>query len=161
SNITARSPSEGIQQRPGGLLQNNLGLECSYDFYFGGPGEVSYNVALDSKNINSVDQRGTGFLIDGNTNVYNNFAGYNVGGTGWGSIKGFELRGVNGTVSGNMVYDWPDRVHQEGTCFALDSGTMTLTNNRAYQPNGGLICEPGSSSVTSSGNQFSAIQWVY
>ncbi len=155
NNITARSPSEGIQQRSGGSMVNNLALANSYDLYFGGPGNVDFNVCLDSKNINVIDKRGTGILADGQTSGRGNVIGYNRGGTGLGSVRGIELRGVTGTWQDNFVWDWQDAEHDEAQCFfAKNGGSVQFLNNTAVQPTRGWCfeAEPGSA-IRGEGNK--------
>ncbi len=164
-NITARSPSEGVQQRPGGNMINNLALANSYGLYMGSTtgaqGLVSYNVVLDSKDINPIDRRGIGLLIDGSNQVTSNVAAHNVGGTGLGSVKGMAMRDFTGTVSGNMVYDWPNPIAAESQCYHFEDGgtsPVTFTGNGGFQPQASIVLElnPNRSTVgfTSYNNRY-------
>ncbi len=166
-NITARSPSEGLQQRPGGSLINNLALQNSFGLYMGptagGPGEVKYNVALDSKDINSIDRRGIGLLIDGSNSVVNNVVAHNSGGTGLGTVKGMSFRNFVGSVTGNVVYDWSNPVALEGQCYFFEDGgtnPVTFSGNSGFQPLASIIVELNPNRSTSgfaaSNNRYGA-----
>lgn len=152
-NISSRACSHGVQQRPGGTMENNLFLQNPINAYqgkcdpsFGGvPAAVNYvrrNVALDSRNINAIDKRGVGFVLGGadTTVIEDNVAAHQASGTE--AVDAFDLDGIKAAViRGNIVYDWTYGGAGWGTAFHWESGgpgAVLFENNRAWQPTHGM-----------------------
>ncbi len=154
-NISSRACSHGGQQRPGGTTENNLFLQNPINFYQGrsvlpiaaGTNYFRNNVALDSRNINGVDVRGFGFVIGGaaNTIVENNVAAHQQSGTG--NVIAFNFDNLNAaTIQGNVVYDWTYNGAGWGAAYQYDGagfGPVLFQNNRAIQPNHGMMVSHG------------------
>lgn len=150
-NISARACSHGAQCRPGGTVENNLFLQCPIALYQGtsalpNPAAVNYirnNVALDSRDINSTDRRGFGFVLGGaaNTVVEYNVAAHQHSGSA--AVTAFDFDGINAaTIRGNLVYDWGYNLQPWGTAYQWDgaggNGAVLFELNQAYQPNKGM-----------------------
>lgn len=152
-NISSRACSHGVQQRPGGDMDNNLFLQNPINAYqgkcdpsFGGvPAATNYfrnNVALDSRDINTTDRRGVGFVIGGadTTIIEGNIAAHQRSGTE--AVDAFDLDGIKAaTIRGNRVYDWTYNGAGWGTAFHWESGgpgAVLFENNTAWQPNRGM-----------------------
>jgi len=142
-NLHARSCSDSIQVRPGGnVVRNNLSLQNPTGMTSGG-GTFEYNVAIDAKDINSIDRRGTGFELFGT------FAGgvrYNIVAhqqTGTENINAFALNSFTGTFAGNFVYDWKPATGNPGWQTAVQweggGGTVVCDGNRLYMVSGGML----------------------
>ncbi len=150
NNISARACSHGGQQRPGGTTDNNLFLQNPINFYQGTSAlpiaattnYFRYNVALDSRDINSTDRRGFGYVIGGaaNTVVENNIAAHQSSGTA--AVTAFDFDGINAaTIRNNLVYDWTYGGAGWGTAYQWETGSngaVLFENNQAYQPNHGM-----------------------
>lgn len=149
-NISSRACSHGGQQRPGGTTDNNLFLQNPINFYQGWsvlPAGIATNyfrnnVALDSRDINSIDRRGFGFVLGGadDTIVENNVVAHQRSGTA--NVDAFDFDGIHAaTIRGNVVYDWTFGGAGWGTAFHWETGgpgAVLFENNRAYQPNNGM-----------------------
>jgi hypothetical protein len=146
-NISTRATSHGLQERPGGVVTNNFFSQNGINCYQGGNGGVantlSYNVVIDGRNINSNDERGIAYEIGGHGTVEYNIAAHQTSGTG--NITAFAFNGFSsGALRGNFVWDWKSPT---GACFGtavewngnLNSGTITVENNKFYQPNPGML----------------------
>ncbi len=168
-NISARACSHGVQQRPGGTMENNLFLENPINAYQSksdtdhpaATNYFRYNVALDSRNINTSLPRGTGFVMGdaSNTVVEYNVAAHQRSGTE--NVVAFDFANVNAaTVRYNVVYDWTYNGAGWGTGFQWEggSGAVLVENNKVYQPNHGMCIRhesrPLSSSFTYGNNSY-------
>jgi len=113
-NISARASSHGVQQRPGGTMENNLFLRNPINAYQGRttPGQnlCRWNVALDSQNINAIDIRGVGFDIGaiGGLIFSHNVIAHQTGSNGPYNISAVSFANIQGgaTVEGNVIRDW-------------------------------------------------------
>lgn len=146
-NISARASSHGVQVRPGGDVIGNVFLGNSINAYVGESSGVrnrfNYNVAIDAKNINNTDVRGSAFELESNSQgaeyLYN-VAAYQK--TGTGNVYGMQFAGMNGpcVARGNVVYKWQD---PSGACYPMSygwfggTGTMLFENNTGVQPTAG------------------------
>jgi hypothetical protein len=106
-NISARSSSEGVQMRYGGLYEYNLDMQNSaaavlghnqtrYNF----TGAIRHNVVLDARDINN-SARGWGFIVGNrgqSVDVYDNILAHQKSGTG---ALAFFIEG-----SGKMAYQY-------------------------------------------------------
>lgn len=146
-NISSRACSHGVQQRPGGEMENNLFLQNPINAYQGShslstgstTNVFQFNGAIDSRNINSVDVRGIGFELSGDTGsvVRYNFAANQRSGTE--NVTAFNFNDFRGSIYGNAVYDWNYNNNVWGACYQFD-GSNAITSfhdNQAYQPTGG------------------------
>ncbi len=131
-NIDANGASGGVQQRKGGINENNLYLQNPHALSFGHNqnsanstigGLIRNNVVLGSRNIDSQVQ-GSGILISSHSitttggyshidglQVYNNIIAHQELGTG--NFKGLSIYGYGGDgvynnldVHNNIVYNW-------------------------------------------------------
>lgn len=173
-NISSRACSHGGQQRPGGDAINNLFLQNPINFYQGANSLIAgntvnkfqYNVALDSRNINSVDVRALGYVLAGTgaSVVSNNIAAYQRLGTA--NTIGFDLDGFHGSVSGNCVYDWSSTVTPVwGEGYKWESGTVvtSFSSNKGWMVTGGRAVSDGGPSSYSANWYYSttspALTW--
>lgn len=148
-NISARACSHGVQQRPGGRMENNLYLRNSVNAYIdqsasgttAAENYVGYNVALGAKDINNTDRRGQGFhLGSGATSllVEYNVAAHQDDGTD--AVEAFELHALQAHIHHNVAYNW-ESPNNEGWATAfqwesgggLNSGQVLFENNLAIQ----------------------------
>lgn len=143
NNITSRACSHGGQQRPGGITEGNLCLQNPINFYSGGSGTNLFrrNIALDSRDINSIDRRGFGFVIGGGAGsvVEFNIAAHQV--QGKDAVIGFNLDGYRGAFRDNLVNDWK-APNNEGWATAVQidgSAPSAFTGNRLYMQNNGMM----------------------
>lgn len=163
-NTTARACATGVQQRPGGLSENNLLLQNAIGHTWGGDvgmaaGGFRHNVCIDARDINPVDRRGIAYSLSGSGTVEYNIAAYQVSGTD--AIVAFNMEGFNGgTVRGNYVYDWGS-TGNHGWESALQwdggSGAVMVTGNRFTMPTVGMMNRHESRGVagfTYSGNTY-------
>ncbi|MFT4525766.1 MAG: hypothetical protein ACI85F_001922 [Bacteroidia bacterium] len=165
-NIFAESSSEGVQQRSGGIAEDNLCLKNSAGILFGQwqaiwpdeavGGIVRNNVCLDAQDIDE-SARGGGIQfeqVDG-VEMYNNVIAHQRSGT-W-NIAGISLANnfLNVNVFDNIVYDWsrpnwPDLNDTRATALSIGSvstpANVTIRNNEFQQPETGFTA---SSAVTS------------
>lgn len=153
NNISSRACSHGGQQRPGGTAENNLFLQNPINYYIGRNSIIAgnqvntfrFNVALDSRNINSVDQRGIGYVIGGadGTIIENNIAAFQVKGTS--AIDGFDIDGcTRAIVRGNVCWDWdgPNAGNPGwSTAFHFESGSSVqiFANNKVVHHGNGML----------------------
>ncbi len=179
-NIDAMGASGGIQQREGGISTNNLFLRDPHAIIFGTgenqantnvSGEISWNVALDSMNIDTQVQ-GTGYMLESTTmtnkggysriknlEVHHNIVAHNKLGTG--NIKGIAIQGdtyyENLDVHDNIIYDWsrdkwPDANDHRAHGFTIQTGQGSknayFRNNIIQQINSGFV---GSTTNNASG----------
>lgn len=140
-NLFARNCATGMQVRPGGMVTNNTSLQNAIGFTWGGNGTFGFNVAIDGRDINSIDRRGIAFSLAASGTVEYNVAAYQVSGTD--AIVAFNFEGFNsGTVRHNVVWDWgtPSN-HGWESAMQWDggSGTVTVTGNRLTQPTVGML----------------------
>lgn len=145
-NITSRACSHGVQQRSGGVMSHNLGIGSPINFFQGDaagvPNTFSYNTAIDSRDINSVDTRGYAFWLNGSggSTIEYNVAGHQRSGTA--NVTAFQLEGVfKGRVRNNGVLNWTLPGTFWGTAFFWEGGTTLseVSFNRAWQREGGLL----------------------
>lgn len=144
-NITTRACSHGVQQRSGGVMINNFSAQCPVNLFQGDASGIlnsfQYNVALDSRNINSIDVRGFGFWLNGSagSNIFHNVAAHQRLGTG--NVVAFNLDGVtNGFLYDNAVLDWTYNGANWGIAYDWDSGTTVASflSNRSWMVTGGI-----------------------
>jgi hypothetical protein len=146
-NIVAGT--DGLQQRPGGLCDDNLFLKNAISLQFGSgtwpePGGVSGaihdNVILDGRNLDAPNPRGWGLILGNtiNTTVDHNIVAHNVTGTspnpwilnfdnGHGNPQGMQ----NVTFDHNVIYDWSSvgRGAQIASYQANVMSNLTFTAN--------------------------------
>ena len=116
--------TDGLQQRPGGICEDNLFLRNALALQFGSgntpepdgvTGAVRRNVILDGRDLQSGSPRGWGLIIGNavNTSIDYNVVAHNVGGTapdpyvlnfdnGHGNPVGLQ----NVLFDHNVIYDW-------------------------------------------------------
>lgn len=166
NNVSSRACSHGGQQRPGGLAENNLFLQNPINFYIGLNSLVygdqvnrfRLNVALDSRNINSTDIRGIGYVLSGapGTLIESNIAAHQLSGTG--NVQAFDFDGLTGAiVIGNLVRDWTYNGMWWGQAFTVEpqSSVAQFRNNRAYMTTGGVcLTNAGGGWGSFSGNRY-------
>jgi hypothetical protein len=143
-NISARSSSEGWQQRPGGLAEHNLFLRNSAGLLWGhfqaewpaeaASGVIRNNVVLDARDINTELTRGHGIWFQRclNVEVYGNILAHQRHGTGavQGFMANYENSGIN--LHGNVVYNWthPAGGNSQAVNWMNDvGGTNSVTDN--------------------------------
>ncbi|MFT6709508.1 MAG: hypothetical protein ACJATF_004375, partial [Flavobacteriales bacterium] len=158
-NIFAESASEGVQQRSGGLSEDNLCLKNSSGILFGQwqalwpseavGGTVRNNVCLDAQDI-AGSPRGGGIKfeqVDG-VLMYNNIIAHQKSGTG--NIRGINLAAnfLNVTIENNIVYNWsrpswPDINDTRATALNIETvvnpANLTIRNNEFQQPGLGFV----------------------
>lgn len=150
-NISARACSHGVQQRPGGVMENNLFLANPINAYQGksayAPVAVNvcrWNVALDSRDISPSNTRGIGFEVgDADTLLFEyNIAAHQEGSNGPYNIYAIGLEPINaGAVRGNAVLDWGYRDNFTSMgCNAIalgiyngGAGAVVIEDNKFYQ----------------------------
>jgi hypothetical protein len=121
------------------------------------PNTFEYNVAIDSRDINSIDVRGFGFWLNGSagSTIQHNVAAHQHSGTG--NVVAFNLDGVSqGVVFDNAVYDWTYNGHGWGKAFDWDSGTTVASfqRNKAYMPTGGMCLSNAGPALYSSNHYW-------
>ncbi len=154
-NISSRACSHGGQQRPGGTAEGNLFLQNPINFYIAssvlpapyrvGTNYFRNNVALDSRDINSIDRRGFGFVLGDCDELIceDNIAAHQR--TGTAAVTAFDFAGPKkATVRRNVVFDWTYNGFGWGTAYDWDDavsspGPVLFEFNRAYQPNHGML----------------------
>lgn len=150
-NILARPASHGAQQRAGGLMQDNLSINCAHHYLIGlGESETAYNVGIGCINLPTT-KMGFGVEIKSTTsaNVHHNlFANKQNGVGGWPALK-FTFNSTDGFVGGttiplthnadikvhdNVAYQWNSN---EGVCVMglIDDSTLVCNNNKLFQTN--------------------------
>jgi hypothetical protein len=143
-NIIARSASEGMQQRAGGLAEGNLFLRNTTGLIFSHTGAVIDNVVIDSRNLDENSPRGGGIEIDNANGVLmegNVFtqrttpASYNLGAIN--VVHGSQ----NITIRNNVVYDWWIAGASEAVCLGMsgDVANVLVENNEFQMPHGEYI----------------------
>lgn len=167
-NIMARSPAEGVQVRPGGIVEDNLVLRCPIGMFVGndvaGTNSVKRNVVIESGDINATDRRGVGIDSAGQQDTAFNIVAYNTG-TGWGSVQGLVIKG-GGSATDNYVWNWTRDPAMGGPGSTDDAqginiegggGTLTLSRNVVHQVRKGQVCRrmPTGPSVVGTGNVYS------
>lgn len=145
-NISSRACSHGVQQRPGGEMDDNLFLENPINAYQGGNGanRCAYNVVLDSRNINGVDKRGEGLTLGGGPGSvieYNTVAHQTLGTE---DVIAFNVNGWSGNlIKGNSSYSWfaPSNPGWSvlGFQFEGGSGNFTFTGNKILSNSNGML----------------------
>lgn len=168
-NISARSSSEGLQQRSGGLCEGNLFLQNSAGVLFGQwqstwpdeatSGVVRNNVILDAHDV-EVNPRGHGIWVqrvDG-VEISGNIVAHQRHGTGnvFAIFADFEY--LNLTIRDNILYDWtsPDG---SGSLIGLRTtplGPLLVENNTLSQTNSGVLVSDaiGYAQFVYRGNQY-------
>jgi len=158
-NIFTESASEGVQQRSGGLSEDNLCLKNSRGILFGqwqalwpseaAGGTVRNNVCLDAQDIDNLP-RGGGIRfeqVDG-VLMYNNIIAHQRSGTG--NIRGIGLADnfLNVTIENNIVYNWsrpnwPDINDTRATALDIETvsnpANLIIRNNEFQQPGLGFV----------------------
>jgi hypothetical protein len=158
-NIFSESSSEGVQQRSGGLCEDNLCLKNSVGILFGqyqaiwpseaASGTLRNNVCLDSHDIDG-SPRGGGIQFQqvDSVHVYNNIIAHQKSGTG--NISGIDLsyNYSNMLIENNIVYDWSrpnfpninDTRANALTINAISTNVNALIrNNEFQQPSLGFV----------------------
>ncbi len=147
-NIVARGSATGIQQRTGGLCENNLLLRNPTNILFGhfqaswpsdaATGHVRYNVVFDSHDING-SPRGFGIWfqkVDG-VEAYGNIIARQEMGTG--NVNGIfaDYDYKNLTIRDNVIYDWKGgRAARFG---GSPGGNITVKNNSFQHHSGDTL----------------------
>lgn len=165
NNVDIDGFDGACQVRPGGTVTNNLSLMCPLGIFVGDrsdgqPNVVSWNVVLESGDINPDLRRGWGIHVSGNAIINNNVVAYNTG-TGWGSVYGIRMYGGTGQSIGNYIYEWtrdpalggPGDT-REARSFEPDAGTWTISNNKVFMARPGIVMKTGEASISGSGNQY-------
>lgn len=152
-NIDANGASGGVQQRMGGVNEDNLFLRNPHAVIFGSNqnlgnqyvgGVIRNNVVLGSRDIDTQIQ-GSGVVVSSNSvtdqgghslirdlDIYGNIVAHNVYGTG--NFKAISLQGdgahANVKIYDNIIYDWarpewPDPYDQRahGLRLSCDPGS--------------------------------------
>lgn len=104
-NILARPASHGAQQRSGGLMKNNLAIDCPWHYLVGlNESEVCYNVGLGSANLPTT-KLGFGIEVKSatSTDVHHNIIANKPAGVGgWPAYK-FTFNSTNGFIGGTTI----------------------------------------------------------
>lgn len=108
-NTFSRAGSHAYQVRSGGRVVRNLSLQNPINGYVGDsagqPSTFTDNVAIDSRDVNSIDRRGFGFVVNGTITMERNVVAHQKSGTD--AIYGYNLNGVRGgSFVSNVCYDW-------------------------------------------------------
>lgn len=108
-NTFTRAGSHAYQVRSGGRVVRNLSLQNPINGYVGDsagqPSTFTDNVAIDSRDVNSIDRRGFGFVVNGTITMERNVVAHQKSGTD--AIYGYNLNGVRGgSFVSNVCYDW-------------------------------------------------------
>jgi hypothetical protein len=168
-NISARSSSEGLQQRSGGLCEDNLFLNNSAGVLFGQwqsswpdeatSGVIRNNVILDARDIDT-NPRGHGIWvqrIDG-VEISGNIVAHQRHGTGNIFAIYADYEYLNLTIRNNILHDWtgPDG---SGSLIGLRTtplGPMLVENNTLWQTNSGVLVSDamGFAQFTYRGNRY-------
>ncbi len=149
-NIVARSASEGIQQRTGGVLEENLFIKNSSNL-LGRTGRAFNNVFLDSRDIDLGIPRGGGLGVQNagqegeESEVYSNIfahrtepATYNVGAIGISTYPVYQL--THASIHDNIVYDWHIEGAGEAHALAIGEGaTASIFRNQFQMPRGEYV----------------------
>ena len=150
-NIIADASSYGMEDRCGGVVQNNLfiddplavavGLDPDYAMENGYPtgqtGTVTGNVILDGNDINPSTPRGEGIEVDGTTigvTVTNNLVAHMISAApnSNGYQSAIALGGQNSIVENNTIFDWnaanfPTGIQDGGTGDNVANNTVDGT----------------------------------
>lgn len=148
--ISAQSSSEGIQLRPGGIIEDSLFLKNSGNFFgctpddydncgWGNPsrsGDVRRNVFLESRNISPNDPRGSGLRIEAvNTRVYDNIFSHGGSDPATYNVMAIELAhsSSNVDVYNNIVYDWSRPGQLGSAAISIASDIVAHISNNTFQ----------------------------
>jgi hypothetical protein len=165
-NIFSRGSSHGLQQRSGGLSEDNLFIQNpiggSYGYSAGGgafryAGLVRNNVVLDSRDIRPHVQRGHGMWISHGRNMVleNNIIAHQREGNDTAGIN-IDYRFGNMTLRNNIVYDWAKNGKGRSfSFFGTMDGPVNITGNDFQQVSGGDIVFKGSSVMFNSNYAYS------
>ena len=158
-NIFSESSSEGVQQRSGGLAEDNLCLKNSIGILFGQwqavwPSEavggiVRNNVCLDAHDIDGMPRGGgiqfeqvDGVLMENNIIAHQESGSWNINGIGLADNF------LNVTIDNNIVYDWtrpmwPNSNDTRATALNIGSisapANVNISNNEFQQPGLGFL----------------------
>jgi hypothetical protein len=156
-NISANSASEGLQQRSGGMCEDNLFLRNSTGVLMGQwqslwpseatSGTIRNNVVLDARNIDT-NPRGFGIQVqqvDG-IEMYGNVITHQRTGTDniIGISLGYNFQNVN--IHDNIVYDWTGPAASSKFSLGVNGtpgGVIRFASNDFQQPAGGQIIANG------------------
>ena len=179
-NIFTESASEAVQQRSGGLFEDNLSLKNSAGVLFGQnqatwpteavSGVVRNNVTLDAQDIDG-SPRGWGIRVEqvDSVHLYQNIVAHQKSGTG--NIQGISLgfNYLNLTIENNVVYDWtlpnpsdPNDVRSTTlyiSALPYDVNTI-IKNNDFQQPSLGFVAKSGNPVPTGifwSNNKYNSV----
>lgn len=148
-NILARPASHGAQQRAGGLIKDNLTIDCPWHYLVGlHDSETCYNVGLGSGNLPTT-KLGFGIEIKSaqNSDVHHNLIAnkqVNIG--GWPAYK-FTFNSTDGFIGGttiplthnavikvhdNVAYKWNAN---EGVMRidTINDSDVSVTNNKLFE----------------------------
>ncbi|HQX83714.1 MAG TPA: GC-type dockerin domain-anchored protein, partial [Vicinamibacterales bacterium] len=150
-NISSRASATGISQRCAGLSEDNLLLQNPVGLYFGIEDNwptvrsaVRNNVALDARDIDSINGRGFAYWISSlrSAEIYGNVAAAQR--TGSDNVIAFrftaDLRSL--AFTRNTVYDWT--MGSSGVALSLDlpfARGVIASDNVFVQPTGGFLVE--------------------
>lgn len=161
-NISANASSHGLQQRAGGLCEDNLFLRNPINAFFGRGGTCRRNVALDGRDIGSLP-RGAGIDISLNTSepleLHDNIIAHQTTGTAPIGINVQE--GMNDLyIHDNLIYNWSTQSNG-GTALEIGgnftyTGSNRIRNNVLHHPHG-TVFSLGSAigtTLTFSGNRY-------
>jgi len=166
-NISARANSHGVQQRPGGVCENNLLLRNPIGVLIGrsqtSPTEsnrVRYNVVLDGKDISPAERRAQGLEISDveRARVELNIIAHQQTGTENITAIGF-TRSLNVTLRDNVVYKWSRPGVETGMALfwgGACAGMCEISGNRFSQPQGGMLVAHGFDSPYLPGFRYAA-----
>jgi hypothetical protein len=155
-NISARSSANGLQLRPGGLIDANLVLENPLGITVGhgslqAGGTVRNNSVIGSRDIHLGPPRGQGMFFDGLQyfDVYGNLIAHS-GDLSTDSIFGIEFFHNQSSMPvdfvrlfHNRIYNWYNIAESKGSCFHFAQNQtysdVWLAWNQLQQPDGGHI----------------------
>ena len=148
--ISAQSSSEGIQLRPGGIMEDSLFLKNSGNFFgcnlsdydncgYANParsGEVRRNVFMESRDISPNDPRGSGLRIEAvDARVYDNIFAHGGSDPATYNVVAIELNNSSSDVDiyNNIVYDWSRPQQLGSTALAVSSNMVAHIYNNTFQ----------------------------
>jgi hypothetical protein len=181
-NVIARAGATGLQQRPGGLCEENLFLQNPIAAIFGhaalnwpaqkGAGTFRNNVATETRNIDAANPRGIGFQFQNvsGVDITNNVVAHHTDGTANTRAYLFDTNLENVSFHNNIAYDWVRTTDNGGQSLKFDTAStrtgLAVRDNDFQQPVHGQLVEhvvsPGGAFTYSGNRYFSAdatAQW--
>lgn len=170
-NVIARSSSEGLQQRSGGVVDNNLFLQNSTGVLFGqfqstwpqeaASGVIRNNVVLDARDIDN-NPRGFGIQLQqvNGVELTGNIVANQSTGTGNVVGIGVDYNFQNINIHDNIIYNWQQPITHAGVALrflgGLSAGVNRVMDNELQQPSGGMLVETdcGFADFVFSGNRY-------